>query len=119
MSTRLPHAAVIAAALAMPGCAGVQTATAVSYGGPLVGPCTDCLVTGPAGLYASVGIGAAVANAVVHTMFGAMLLYDGLNWRAPPAMDENRTVHEQDCGRPIGNPGANLKCKAPEGAARP
>ncbi len=119
MSARFRHAALLAAALALPGCAGVQTATAVSYGGPLVGPCVDCVVSGPAGLYASVGIGAAAANAIVYTMFGAMILYDGLGWRPPPAMDENRTVHEQDCTRPIENPGANLRCRAPEPAARP
>jgi hypothetical protein len=46
-----------------------------------------------------------------------MFLYDGLNWRPPPSMDENRTVHEQDCTKPIENPVANLKCKAPEATA--
>ena len=110
-------AAAVATALALSGCAGVQTATAVSTGGPMVVPGVDCVISGPAGLYASVGLSAAVANAIVYTMFGAMFLYDGLNWRPPLAMDENRTVHEQDCTKPIENPGANLKCKAPDATA--
>jgi hypothetical protein len=32
-------------------------------------------------------------------------------------MDERRTVHEQDCTKPLENPAANLKCKAPEATA--
>ena len=107
-------AAAVATAFALGGCAGVETATAVSTGGPIVAPCVDCVISGPLGLYASVGISTAAANAIVYTMFGAMFLYDGLNWRPPPEMDERRTVHEQDCTKPLENPAANLKCKAPE-----
>ena len=113
----VPAAVIVASALG--GCAGVQTATAVNTGGAVAGPCTRCVIV-DGGLYASIGLGAAASNVIVYTMFGAMFLYDGLNWRPPPEMDENRTVHEQDCTRPIENPKANLKCTAPEAtAARP
>ncbi|MCU0805396.1 MAG: hypothetical protein MUF79_09965 [Burkholderiales bacterium] len=115
----LRAATCIAVSAALAGCAGVQTATALNTGGPVAGPCTSCVIV-DGGLYASIGLSAAVSNAIVYGMFGAMFLYDGLNWRPPPEMDENRTVHEQDCTKPLENPRANLKCKAPEpAAARP
>ena len=30
---------------------------------------------------------------------------------APPELDPARTIHEQDCTRPIENPSANLRCR--------
>jgi len=112
-------AAALLLATALGGCANLQTATAVNTGGAVAGPCTSCVIV-DGGLYASIGLSAAVSNAIVYGMFGAMFFYDGLNWRPPPAMDENRIVHEQDCTKPLENPKANLKCKMPESSgARP
>ena len=31
--------------------------------------------------------------------------------RSIPALAEDRTIHEQDCSKPIENTGANLRCK--------
>jgi len=69
------------------------------------------------GMYASSSsaAGAALGLAIVAIALygpggeGSDLPY-GVPDRAPP-LDPNRLVNEQDCTKPIVNPGANLRCR--------
>lgn len=63
-----------------------------------------------AGLHLSIGIGAAASNLVVG---GAMLgiLAAGDRYAPAPPMKADRTVNEQDCGKPVEQPTANLRCR--------
>ncbi|HUX24228.1 MAG TPA: hypothetical protein VMV87_06375 [Burkholderiales bacterium] len=36
---------------------------------------------------------------------------DGLDWRRPPQMAEDRAIAERDCSRPMRTPSANLRCR--------
>ena len=74
---------------------------------------------GPGGSFSSGGTGVHFANAPgIDSIIGAV----GLGWlfgrdrgmessRPAPAMDENRKVNEQDCGRAVQDPAANLRCR--------
>jgi len=51
-------------------------------------------------------LGAVIAIGALGAMYGS-----GGEPTKPPALLEGRTVREQDCTRPIEDPGANLRCR--------
>ena len=63
-----------------------------------------------AGLHLSIGLGAAASNVIVGgAMLGILAAGDG--YAPVPPMKADRTVNEQDCGKPIEQPTANLRCR--------
>lgn len=50
--------------------------------------------------------GAIIAIGALGAMYGS-----GETGAKPPALLEGRTVREQDCTRPLEDPGANLRCR--------
>lgn len=101
---------VILIALLLGGCAanlGFQFgATGKSATAPSVGP---------GGSFSSGGVGARFSDgAGIGSILGAVGLgalfgRDQRSERAPPDLDSSRRVNEQDCTKPIDNPG-NLRC---------
>jgi hypothetical protein len=51
-------------------------------------------------------VGAVIAIGALGAMYGS-----GDGGAKPPALMEGRTVHEQDCTRPLEDPSANLRCR--------
>jgi hypothetical protein len=51
-------------------------------------------------------VGAIIAIGALGAMYGS-----GDESARPPALTEGRTVHEQDCTRPLEDPSANLRCR--------
>jgi hypothetical protein len=71
-------------------------------------------VVSDGGLHASVTIGISSTTANVIGAVGILGLLAAANNVSParPApMLEERTIHEQDCTRPIANGAANLRCR--------
>ena len=79
--------------------------------------------TTPSATQPSVGPGASISGGGVSARvsdgpaFGAVIgagilsvIFGGAP-RKPPELDQSRAVQEQDCTRPIENPGANLRCR--------
>jgi hypothetical protein len=63
-----------------------------------------------AGLHLGIGIGATASNVIVGgAMLGILAAGDG--YAPVPPMKADRTVNEQDCGKPIEQPTANLRCR--------
>lgn len=54
--------------------------------------------------------GSAVGAVIAIGALGAMVGSDGERTQ-PPALLEGRTVHEQDCTKPLEDPSANLRCR--------
>ncbi len=107
---------VLAASLA--GC-GTNYAVRASTGGPLAVPAAtgSTVVSGPTGLYVSVGIGAAAGEFLAWltgaAIYGAMLA-DEQRFSGPlvAPMREGRSVSEVDCTKPLpADLTGNLKCK--------
>jgi hypothetical protein len=51
-------------------------------------------------------LGAVIAIGALGAMYGS-----GGERTEPPALLEGRTVHEQDCTKPLEDPSANLRCR--------
>ena len=79
---------------------------------------------GPGGSFSSGGVGARFGEGgAVGGIFGAGILgalfgsemrgreARGTEARALPELDSSRRINEQDCGQPLENPSANLRCK--------
>lgn len=67
--------------------------------------------SGPNGLFVSVPLDTAATNIITGAaMVGILVAGNGYRLDDAP-MRADRTVHEQDCTKPIENPGANLRCK--------
>ena len=72
---------------------------------------------GPGGSFSSSGVGMRFGDVPgAGSFLGAV----GLGWlfgrdsvdpRAPPALDTNRPINEQDCSQPIRDNTANLRCR--------
>lgn len=93
--------AAVVAALLLGGC-GSEYVVRASTGGPIVAPPPNSIVTGPEGLYVSIGLGAAAANALAWltgaAIYGAMLMDErGHPGLIPAPMREDRTIVEVDC----------------------
>jgi hypothetical protein len=97
------RALLVSAALgSLPGCATHSAAYFASSGAAADG-----------GLFvsASVALGSATANALAVAGVIAYLIAANDGYAPAPRMREDRTVHEQDCTKPIEKPTANLKCR--------
>jgi hypothetical protein len=123
-------AALLAAALALPGCGSTQWAGSASVGGSTAVPVAPIapaaaaggttVVTGPQGGYVSVNISGGVANFLYWMtgvgIYAAMLMdehqHNGGGSLLPLPMREDRMVAEVDCTRPIPEELiGNIKCK--------
>ncbi|MGA8007450.1 MAG: hypothetical protein WCA17_15245 [Burkholderiales bacterium] len=91
------HVAILLCALAA-GCAS-HTQVAVGAGSA-------------SGTYLGIDVqsGSVVGAVIAIGALGAMYGSSGEPTK-PPALLESRTVREQDCTRPLEDPGANLRCR--------
>ena len=64
----------------------------------------------PAGGSVSV-TGTSALGALLGLGFASYAMSGGAPFYAPPPMDPQRRVSEQDCTKPIADPGANLRCR--------
>ena len=60
---------------------------------------------------ASVALSSAAANALAVAGIVTYLIVANDGYAPAPKMREDRTVHEQDCTKPLEKPTANLKCR--------
>ena len=101
---------VAACVVALPGClatAGVQVGnTGMSATQPSVGP-GGSFSSGGVGAHFSdtSAAGALIGIGVLGTLFGRG------DPRREPEPDPSRSIHEQDCTKPISDPAANLRCR--------
>ncbi len=122
--------ALLAAALALPGCGSTQWAGSASVGGSTAVPVAPIapaaaaggttVVTGPQGGYVSVNVSGSVANFLYWMtgvgIYAAMLMdeqqYNGGGSFFPLPMREDRKVAEVDCTKPIPEELiGNIKCR--------
>jgi hypothetical protein len=94
--------AAVAALAALPGCA-THSAVYLASGG--------AVADGGLFVSASVAVGSATANALAAAGILTFLIVANDGYAPAPRMREDRTVHEQDCTKPIENLTANLKCR--------
>ena len=109
-------AALIAAVL-LAGCASATVGLRTTNS-PSISPNT----LPPVSSYSSVSIQADMSPGAYFSalLFGYLLVglhndyrnwRDGSSWRAPPDLDQNRSIAERDCSQPMDPPTANLRCK--------
>jgi hypothetical protein len=91
-----------AAVASLPGCA-THSAAYIGTGG--------AVTNGGLFVSASIAVSSATANALAVAGIVTYLIVANDGYTPAPKMREDRTVHEQDCTKPIEHPAANLKCR--------
>ena len=118
---RLICGAILSLALLAPGCGGHSNVQLSSSGSPSTGVSTGGSVhvqgRSTFGALLAIGIlaGASYGSDRQDDVYGARYTPSPFSPMPPsvrvPELDASRTVHEQDCSKPIENRTANLKCR--------